>query len=177
LLSTGAPAAIYEAWIAGRFTLVSCDEQMDELRATLAKPALRVRIRPYRAGKLVNQIKKLAEMAGPLPRVRRSPDPNDESDFVTEGGGVGHENRVQGAGCRGAPGADLMFQNRGRVGAPGVRRPASAGASLQINRFGTADGTAGGRCTFSDARLLAPSRRRCGRETHCRAGPIDPGVR
>ena len=35
-------------------------------------------IKPYKAGRLVNQIKKLAEDIGPLPRVERSPDPTDD---------------------------------------------------------------------------------------------------
>jgi uncharacterized protein len=78
LLSSGHPATIYEAWLAGRFTLVTCDEQIRELRAALSKPALAERIRPHRAERLVNQIQRLAEMAGPLPHVRRSPDPNDD---------------------------------------------------------------------------------------------------
>lgn len=78
LLSTGNPAEIYRAWVSGRFSLVSCEEQISEFRATLEKPALAGRIRPYRAGRLVNQIRRLAEMPGSLPRVRRSPDPDDD---------------------------------------------------------------------------------------------------
>jgi predicted nucleic acid-binding protein len=35
-------------------------------------------VRPHKAGRLVNQVKKLAEDIGPLPRVRRSPDPTDD---------------------------------------------------------------------------------------------------
>jgi uncharacterized protein len=45
------------------------------------------KIKPYKAGRLVNQIKKLAEDAALLPRVQRSPDPTD--DFLpalSEGG-------------------------------------------------------------------------------------------
>ena len=34
-------------------------------------------IKPYKAGRLVNQIKKLAEDVGQLPRLKRSPDPGD----------------------------------------------------------------------------------------------------
>jgi uncharacterized protein len=78
LLSSGHPATIYQAWLAGRFTLATCEEQIRELRGVLSKPALAERIRPHRAGRLVNQIQKLAEIAGPLPRVRRSPDPEDD---------------------------------------------------------------------------------------------------
>lgn len=36
------------------------------------------RIKPYHAGRLVNQLKDLAEMVAALPRVERSPDPTDD---------------------------------------------------------------------------------------------------
>jgi predicted nucleic acid-binding protein len=36
------------------------------------------RIKPYRAGGLVNELKELAETIGSLPRVKRSPDPADD---------------------------------------------------------------------------------------------------
>jgi uncharacterized protein len=36
------------------------------------------RIKPYKAGRLVNALKELAETIGPLPRVERSSDPTDD---------------------------------------------------------------------------------------------------
>jgi hypothetical protein len=72
------PAAIYRAWQEGRFTLLTCAEHLDELRATLRKPAIAERIRPYKAGGLVNEMKKLADIVEALPRVRGSPDPTDD---------------------------------------------------------------------------------------------------
>ena len=78
LVQIGHPAAIYRAWQEGYFTLLVCAEQLDELRATLHKPVIAARIKPYKAGRLVNQIKELAEIIGPLPRVKRSPDPTDD---------------------------------------------------------------------------------------------------
>jgi putative PIN family toxin of toxin-antitoxin system len=74
----GRPAAIYDAWEDGKFTLLTCAEQLDELRATLRKPRVAALIKPHKAGRLVNQIKKLAEEIGSLPRVKRSADPNDD---------------------------------------------------------------------------------------------------
>jgi predicted nucleic acid-binding protein len=53
----------------------------------LQKPRVSERIKPHKAGRLVNQVKKLAEDIDPLPRVERSPDPTD--DFLpalSEGG-------------------------------------------------------------------------------------------
>ena len=74
----GNPAAIYDAWEDGKFTLLSCAEHLDELRATLQKSRIADLIKPYRAGRLVNQIKRLAEDIGRLPSAKRSPDPNDD---------------------------------------------------------------------------------------------------
>jgi putative PIN family toxin of toxin-antitoxin system len=78
LISSGHPAAIYGAWHEGRFTLLICEQQIEELRATLRKPALAERIKPYQAGRLINQIRELAEVVTSLPRVERSPDPTDD---------------------------------------------------------------------------------------------------
>ncbi|HEV8038132.1 MAG TPA: putative toxin-antitoxin system toxin component, PIN family [Bryobacteraceae bacterium] len=78
LVHLGHPAAIYRAWQGGHFTLLICREQLDELRATLHKPAIAARIKPYKAGRLVNQLSELAENIVSLPRVVRSPDPTDD---------------------------------------------------------------------------------------------------
>src|SRR6202023_479048 len=78
MIQTGNPAAIYRAWQEGQFTLLTCAEHLNELRATLHKPALAERINPYKAGGLVNELKKLAETIGSLPHVERSPDPTDD---------------------------------------------------------------------------------------------------
>jgi uncharacterized protein len=75
---SGKPAAIFNAWEAGKFTLLACAEQLDELRATLHKPRVAELIKPHKAGRLVNQVKKLAEDIDPLPRVERSPDLTDD---------------------------------------------------------------------------------------------------
>ena len=61
----GNPAAIYNAWEQGKFTLLTCTEHLDEVRATLQKPRVANLIKPYRAGRLVNQIKKRQLLAGP----------------------------------------------------------------------------------------------------------------
>ena len=36
----GHPAAIYDAWEDGKFTLLTCEEQLGELLATLQKPRI-----------------------------------------------------------------------------------------------------------------------------------------
>ena len=40
LVQLGRPAAIYRAWQEGHFMLLTCAEQLDELKATLHKPAI-----------------------------------------------------------------------------------------------------------------------------------------
>jgi len=74
----GTPAAIYSSWQEHRFTLLTCQEQLDELRATLRKPKIAALIKPYKGGRLVNDLKGLAVVVGSLPRVTRSPDPADD---------------------------------------------------------------------------------------------------
>jgi putative PIN family toxin of toxin-antitoxin system len=89
MIETGNPAVIYRGWQQGEFILLTCAEHLDELRDTLRKPAIAERIKPYRAGGLVNEITKLAESVKSLPHVRRSADPTD--DFLlalSEAGGA-----------------------------------------------------------------------------------------
>src|SRR5579885_1057431 len=74
---SGNPAAIYNAWERGKFTLLTCADHLAEIRATLEKPRVAALIRPHKAGRLVNQIKRLAELITHLPHVERSPDPAD----------------------------------------------------------------------------------------------------
>jgi putative PIN family toxin of toxin-antitoxin system len=78
MVQVGKSAAIYRAWQERNFTLLTCAEHLDEVRATLRKPAIAERIKPYNAGGLVNELKELAEIIGPLPCVKRSKDPSDD---------------------------------------------------------------------------------------------------
>jgi hypothetical protein len=74
----GKPAAIYSAWADGKYTLLTCAAQLDELLATLQKPRVADLVKPHRAGRLVNQIRRLAVNVRSLPQVKRSPDPADD---------------------------------------------------------------------------------------------------
>lgn len=78
LIPSGNPAVIYFAWERRSFVLLTCAEQLDELRETLRRPQLAARIKPYRAGRLVNELRDMAQIVGSLPEVRRSSDPNDD---------------------------------------------------------------------------------------------------
>lgn len=88
IVAAGNAAVIVDAWLDGKFTLLTSSEQDDELRATLNKPKVAVLIEPHRAGRLVNQIRKLAEDVGRLPNVQRSSDPQD--DFLLAMCEAGH---------------------------------------------------------------------------------------
>ena len=78
LAPAGKPAAIIGIWLDGNFTLLTCAAQVDELRATLQKPRVAERIKPHKAGRLVNRVRKLAENIDALPKVERSADPDDD---------------------------------------------------------------------------------------------------
>jgi hypothetical protein len=78
IVQSGTPGLIYRSWIDGHFILLTCHLQLDELRLTLKKPKLAARIRPHRAGRLVNELKDLAVSVDPLPDVKRSSDPMDD---------------------------------------------------------------------------------------------------
>ena len=78
ITSVGKPAATVNAWVEGKFTLVTCAAHVDELRSTLQKPRVVELIKAHKAGRLVNQIRKLAEDVGELPTVERSSDPTDD---------------------------------------------------------------------------------------------------
>ena len=78
IVPTGQPAAVIRMWLDGKFTLLTCTTHVNELRATLHKPRIAELIKPYKAGRLVNQVRKLAEDIDPLPRVERSSDPDDD---------------------------------------------------------------------------------------------------
>ena len=83
----GRSAAIIDAWLDGKFTLLACATHLDELRSTLQKPRVAELDKPHKAGRLVNQIRQLAVDIDPLPRVQRSSDPTDDFLLALSEGG------------------------------------------------------------------------------------------
>lgn len=71
------PAKLLLHWRQGRFTLLSCEEQLEELRRVTRYPRIRERLSPAIAGRLVNELRSLAALVGNLPEVDRSSDPWD----------------------------------------------------------------------------------------------------
>lgn len=79
LISPSAPPRqICDAWRAGRVTLLCCSEQLEEVREVIRRVAVRLRIRPFEAGRMVNELRALTQWVGMLPVVRRSTDPKDD---------------------------------------------------------------------------------------------------
>ena len=72
------PDRLYEAWRQGRFDLVSCELQLEELNRVSRRNALRERLRPAEAGRLVNEIRRLAVLCEPADVASVSPDPDDD---------------------------------------------------------------------------------------------------
>lgn len=75
---SGPPAAILQAFLDERFTLATCEPQLEELRRVTREPALRKRVKPAQAGTLVNELRALALIPKRLPKVERSSDPYDD---------------------------------------------------------------------------------------------------
>ncbi|HEY1930909.1 MAG TPA: PIN domain-containing protein [Acetobacteraceae bacterium] len=112
--------------MSGGFALLTCDEQIEELRECLTRPWLvPERVRRHEAGRLVNQMRRAAEFVAPLPTVVRSPDPDDDfllalaqagrSDYLVTGGKTGS------LPLRTHPGARIITATdfaRRRVGTP-----------------------------------------------------------
>ena len=74
---TGPPAAILQAFLDERFTLVTCDPQLEEFRRVTREPELRKRVKRSEAGTLVNELRALALIPRRLARIERSTDPHD----------------------------------------------------------------------------------------------------
>jgi putative PIN family toxin of toxin-antitoxin system len=57
--------------------LISSEDQLEEFRRVKRYPRLRKWFQPAAAGTMLNEIRGLAELAGPLPAVDVSADPSD----------------------------------------------------------------------------------------------------
>ena len=75
---SGPPATILQAFLDERFTLVTCEPQLDELKRVTRDPKIRKRLKPGEAGTLVNELRALALIPEWLPKTERSSDPHDE---------------------------------------------------------------------------------------------------
>jgi len=93
----GPPDAIYRAWRAGRFDLVTSTEQLAELRRASRYPRLRAILPAHRVGTMVNNMQRavILEHLPPLSDGIETSDPNDafllsmalvgEADYLVTG--------------------------------------------------------------------------------------------
>jgi putative PIN family toxin of toxin-antitoxin system len=72
-----APARVILHWRQGRFTVLTCEEQFDEIRRVTRYPKIRTRILPALAGRMVNELRSTAETVSDLPDITISRDPWD----------------------------------------------------------------------------------------------------
>jgi predicted nucleic acid-binding protein len=74
---TGAPAAIYNEWLSGRFRVVTCQQQIDEIRVATRNPRFGGRLQPRHIGTMLNNLYGTWIWEGPLPRRHDAADPTD----------------------------------------------------------------------------------------------------
>ncbi len=78
LITRGTPPdKLYEAWRDGRFTLLTSELQIEEIRRVTRREGIRFRIHQAEAGRLVNDLRRLATLIDQLPTLDVSPDPYD----------------------------------------------------------------------------------------------------
>jgi putative PIN family toxin of toxin-antitoxin system len=73
----GTPAQLMAGWRERRYDLITSTEQLIELGDVARRPVLRARIVPSTVGRLIRDLRKLAEVLTRLPAVERSADPTD----------------------------------------------------------------------------------------------------
>jgi uncharacterized protein len=79
MVRDGSTDAIVRAWWNRTYTLLTCDQQVEELRRCFAGPALEpARIHRHEAGRLLNHMRRFATFITKLPTVARSADPDDD---------------------------------------------------------------------------------------------------
>jgi putative PIN family toxin of toxin-antitoxin system len=72
------PAAILDAWLAGRFELVTSREQVEEFKRAAAYPHLQPHLPRQAVGRLVNRLRNAEVVLHRLRRAGDSPDPGDD---------------------------------------------------------------------------------------------------
>ena len=70
-------AQLIGLWREGDFDLLTAAEQLDQLMRVMRHPAIRARLMPALAGRLVGELGARAIVVGDLPAVTVCPDPHD----------------------------------------------------------------------------------------------------
>lgn len=77
------PYQLVALWRQGRFTLLTSAEQLDELRRVTRYPKIRARLTPALAGRLINDLKSVADMVTNMPDITVCRDPWDNYLLAT----------------------------------------------------------------------------------------------
>jgi putative PIN family toxin of toxin-antitoxin system len=88
LVRTSPPALLIGLWRKGRFDLVTSAEQLDEVMRVTRYPKIQERLDPAAAGRLINDIRRLAIEVRDLPSITVSPDPADNYLLATAAAGA-----------------------------------------------------------------------------------------
>jgi putative PIN family toxin of toxin-antitoxin system len=77
LVRNGAPARIVDQWRDGGFQLLTCQQQIDEIRIASRNPKFRERLQPHHVGTMLNHLYGATVWPVPLPRKHQAADPTD----------------------------------------------------------------------------------------------------
>jgi putative PIN family toxin of toxin-antitoxin system len=77
LVPLGTPARIVDQWRDGGFKLLTCQQQIDEIRTACRNPRFRLRLQPHHVGSMLNHLYNSIVWPGPLPRKHDAADPTD----------------------------------------------------------------------------------------------------
>ena len=77
------PRYILDAWFENRFTLVSSEWQLSELRRVSRYAKVRKRLKPHLVGRLVRRVRTKGILLTNLPTLELSPDPDDNPLLAT----------------------------------------------------------------------------------------------
>jgi len=78
LLKAGSiPARIVDKWLDGRFRLLTCQQQIDEIRLASRNPKFRAKLQPHEVGSMLNNLYKADLWQQPIPHRHEARDPND----------------------------------------------------------------------------------------------------
>jgi len=78
----GPPHQLFEAFLDTRFTLITSQVQIEEFARVTRYPAIRGRIHPAQAGRLLNAVRSLSVLLEKLPTAGVSRDPHDDYLFA-----------------------------------------------------------------------------------------------
>lgn len=73
----GVPGTIYARWLQGRFRVVTCQQQIDEIREACRNPKFRQKLQPHHVGTMLNNLYGATVWREALPRKHEAADPTD----------------------------------------------------------------------------------------------------